>query len=55
VTDREKALEKLRSLQSEVDQEMEHLAADGVLCELLVSLGYADVVEEWEKVGKWYA
>jgi hypothetical protein len=31
-----------------------HLQADQVLCNLLVGLGYADVVEEWRKVPRWY-
>lgn len=26
-----------------------------ILCDLLSVLGYGDVVDEWNKVGKWYA
>lgn len=29
--------------------------ANTVLCDLLRALGYGDVVDEWEKVEKWYA
>ncbi len=32
-----------------------HKKADNVLCSLLVSLGYADIVELYEEVEKWYA
>ena len=33
----------------------EQFAADRILCQFLISLGYADVVAEYEKVEKWYA
>ena len=52
---REQAIEKLREAQTTGDSEGAHSAADDVLCELLVSLGYKDVVDEWDKVDKWYA
>lgn len=32
-----------------------HQRADNVLCELLATLGYPDVVAAWEKVDKWYS
>lgn len=41
--------------QSIGDIEIAHIEADGVLKALLNSLGYEDVVKEWEKVEKWYA
>lgn len=37
------------------DPESAHVNADKVLCDLLRALGYGDVVDEWEKVEKWYA
>jgi len=51
------AIEKLREIQSlgEGDPEAAHSMADEVLCDLLRQLGFADVVEEWSKVEKWYA
>lgn len=52
---REEAIERLKSWQGPTDIEIAHGEADDVLCELLVSLGYQDVVDEWEKVDKWYA
>lgn len=37
------------------DQEAAHSRGDEVLCELLTSIGYDDVVEVWNKINKWYA
>lgn len=37
------------------DTEGEHLRADAILCEALVSLGCREIVDAWERVGKWYA
>lgn len=52
---REEALAKLKPLQEMHSFEEAHVDADEILCELLQSLGYGDVVDEYEKVGKWYA
>ena len=52
---REEAIEKLKDEQKNDDIEMAHVRADDVLCDLLRSLGYGDVVEEYEKVEKWYS
>lgn len=52
---REEAMTKLKLEQASGDIEVAHCNADGVLCELLKSLGYDDVVAEWEKIDKWYA
>lgn len=52
---REEAIAKLKKWQGPSDQEIAHGEADGVLCELLSALGYADVVAEWNKIDKWYA
>ena len=39
------------------DMEVEdaHHRADVVLCKLLRTVGFGDVVDEWSKVPKWYA
>jgi len=37
------------------DYESAHSNADGLLCDLLLELGYDEVVEAWDGVGKWYA
>jgi hypothetical protein len=39
----------------EGDYEAAHSQADDILCKLLTDLGFADVVAEFDKVGKWYA
>lgn len=55
--DREKALLALSDALElgKSDPEIAHVNADKVLCELLTSLGFSDVVEEFKKVPKWYA
>jgi hypothetical protein len=56
---REEALKALVDIQQEEkkskDYEMTHADADSVLCQLLVSLGYGDVVTEYQRIYKWYA
>ena len=54
---REEAIKQLNELSSDYsgDTEADHSTADNILCELLSSLGYQDVVDAWEKVNKWYA
>jgi hypothetical protein len=37
------------------DTETDHIKADAVLCNLLKSLGYKNVVKEYEKIKKWFA
>jgi hypothetical protein len=52
---KDQAIESLRTHANNPDREEAHHAADMVLCKLLTELGYADVVEEWHKIEKWYA
>lgn len=52
---REQAIAELKNCQEPGDTEAAHSVADEILCKLLRSLGYRDVVDEWEKVEKWYA
>ena len=49
------ALKLLKEIQGDWDTEIAHSDADDVLCEMLKALGYSDVVDEYEKVNKWYA
>ena len=51
----EQAIQKLKDVQQNPDIEAAHGQADDILCQLLISLGYADVVAEYRKVRKWYA
>lgn len=52
---KEEALAKLLECQKNNDTETAHADADDVLCELLETLGYGDVVVEYAKVHKWFA
>lgn len=40
---------------SEADEEIGHSVADDILCNLLIELGYQDVVDKYYAVSKWYA
>jgi len=51
----EEAIKELKELDKLLDQEYEHVEADRILCKLLSSLGYEDVVEEYNKTDKWFA
>jgi hypothetical protein len=65
--DRQEAIRKLIAIQNQpeeynswlqesvVNQHEQHVDADIVLCELLISLGYEDVVDEYRKIEKWYS
>lgn len=57
VMTREKAIKELKDVQeTSNDTEGAHCYADSVLCTLLISLGYEDVVEAYTAVEpKWYA
>jgi hypothetical protein len=56
VMTREEAIAKLKDYQDERgDIEIQHSLADDVLCDLLRHLGYGDVVDEYDKVPKWFA
>lgn len=37
------------------DNEHFHFAADGILCEFLLELGYKELVDAFNDVPKWYA
>ena len=48
-------MERLKAAQDKYDAESAHIDADTVLCDLLNALGYKKIVEEYNKVEKWYA
>lgn len=52
---KDQAIEALKKAKAKSSTEEAHIAADEVLCELLTELGYADVVDEYNKVGRWFA
>ena len=52
---REEAITQLKDHQQNGDIESAHICADWVLRELLITLGYQDVVNEYDEIEKWYA
>lgn len=52
---KEEAIEALKTLATDDDIELAHVEADSVLCQLLFTLGYGDVVTEYHRITKWYA
>ena len=52
---KEEAIESLKTLAVDDDIEIAHKEADVVLCQLLFTLGYGDVVDEYHRIYKWYA
>lgn len=51
---KKKYLEKIKECNN-CDEEMGHVYADQALCELLRELGFDEIVEAYNKIGKWYA
>lgn len=49
------AILELQRLQQVRDAEYAHSVADDILCDLLITLGYKDVIAEYKKVERWYA
>lgn len=49
------AIEEMKKLVNSGDTEVAHIEADGILCDVLTKLGYKDLVDVYNKVGKWYA
>ena len=37
------------------DEEEDHVEANGILCDMLNALGYKDLTDAWDKIGKWYS
>lgn len=52
---KEEVIKELKSLQGYGDTEINHGIADKLLCDFLISLGHKDIVDEYEKIDKWYA
>lgn len=48
-------MKRLKAAQQNEDTESAHADADNVLCDLLLKLGYTKIVEEYNRVSKWYA
>ena len=52
---KEQAIQKLKAEQANTDTEVAHANADQVLVDFLLSLGQTEIVEEYQKVSKWFA
>ena len=48
-------IRRMVALQSSDDTESAHVAADELLCDLLSSLWYVELVAAYRRVPKWYA
>lgn len=51
----EDAVKEMKALANGKDEEADHVRADEILCEYLVSLGATELVAAWQDVDKWYA
>ena len=53
----QKSLARLKELVNKKypDEEEDHSEADGILCDMLNALGYKDLTDAWDKIGKWYS
>ena len=53
----QKSLARLKDLVNKEypDEEEDHIEADGILCDMLNALGYKDLTDLWDKIGKWYS
>lgn len=51
----DEALNGFKVIEENEDIESGHIMADGILCRLLCQLGFNEVVDEFNKLKKWYA
>ena len=53
----QKSLARLEELLNKKypDEQEDHSEADGILCEMLNALGYKDLTNAWDNIGKWYS
>lgn len=45
----------LKLSEDNYDTEGNHIDADSILCDILLLLGYDDIVSAYDKIPKWYA
>jgi hypothetical protein len=51
----EEALRRMKEIWATADTEMAHVYADELMLTILRQSGFAEVAEEFENQGKWYA
>ena len=49
------SIHKMIEISSDYDEEMAHINADHLLCEVLNKLGFVELVNVYERVKKWYS
>jgi len=47
--------QELIKLQEEDDIEVSHTGADNIICDFIIALGYKDIVDEYDKIHKYYS
>lgn len=52
---KKEVIARLKLLQNDKDTEHNHIEADKLLCELLITLGFKDVAKEYNQIKKWHA
>lgn len=52
---KDKFIKELKELSNDNDIEVSHITADNILCEILSLLDCDEIVEEYDKISKWYA
>lgn len=48
-------LQKMKALEGITDLESSHWDADEILCDMLNSMGFNELVDAYNKLDKWYA
>lgn len=51
----EQARDRMQEIIATKDEEVGHQEADWLMCEILESLGYGEMVSQFNKMTKWYA
>lgn len=52
----QKLLKEMRELEGEqIDFEHSHIVADGLLTSFIRELGFAELADSYDRVGKWYS
>lgn len=54
---KEEALIEMKKIVFNNDDDIEtnHIEADKILCDFLIAIGHNEIVDEYNKISKWYA
>ena len=53
--EKRKIKKRLKELINHGDTELNHMEADELLCDFLISLGHKDIVKIYQEIPKWFA